>query len=58
MGVLLQLDTNMWKEIAQNEDLNIEKEEDLFNALVTYAEQYPSKQKNQILEAYGSSCSI
>jgi len=36
-GVLLQLDTLAWKELVQSDDLNVDAEEEVFYAILSYA---------------------
>jgi len=49
-GVLLQLDTETWKVLIQSDDLNVDMEEQVFYAVISYSEQFSGKQKQEILE--------
>ena len=42
----------MWIEIAQSDDLMIDKEEDLFKYLRAFVNQFEKKQREEYLEAY------
>jgi len=50
-GMLLQLDPLTWKELIQSDDLNVDSEEQVFHAVVSYAEQFNKEKCQQILQS-------
>jgi len=49
-GMLLQLDIETWKQLVKDDELMVDSEEQVFHSVMSYAEQFSTKEKTSILE--------